>query len=176
MHRPNLNDLPENERALLARQIQRYVTPDIVNIHWNAVLSGAHNDPAMFLTFHRDLISGLENFLSDQGYTQFVPLPAWNPRNPIPEEFNIPSTGPGRLRNLNPDVNFSPEFDQENFNNFGTEEELGEALMTRHNLVHARIGGIMNNTRLAPLAPIFWPFHGFIDDIWRDWQELQLKI
>ncbi len=176
MHRPNLNDLPPNERTLLASLIQQYTTPDIIDMHWNAVLSGVHNDPAGFLSFHRNYIGGLEAFLLEQGYPQLVPLPAWNPAEPIPEEFNIPNTGPERLRNLNPNVSFSPKFDQENLINYATVEELGEALMIRHNLVHARIGGVMNNLRRVPVAPIFWVFHSFIDDIWWDWQRVTVVV
>lgn len=176
MHRPNLNALPPAERSLLAQYIQRYVTPAIVAEHWNAVLSGVHQDPVSFLSFHRNYIAGLENFLVEQGHPEWNPLPAWNPREPIPEEFNIPNSGPGRLRNLNPNVSFSPEFDQENLANFSTTAELGRALMERHNLVHSRIGGIMNNLQTAPQAPIFWPFHSFIDDIWWNWQRITVAV
>ena len=172
MSRPNLNSLTVNDRILLANLIQQYVTPEIIDIHWNATQSGAHSNPVMFLTFHREYISGLEAFLLEQGLPQFVPLPAWNPAEPIPGEFNIPSIGPRRLRNLNPNVSFSPEFDQDNLSSFNSVAELGAALMTRHNLVHQRIGGIMNVVRLAPQAPIFWPFHGFIDDIYANWQTI----
>jgi len=176
MHRLNLINLPPNERALLASLIQQYATPNIIEMHWNAVLSGVHNDPVGFLSFHRNYIAGLETYLMEQGYPQWVTLPAWNPVEPIPEEFNIPNIGPERLQNLNPNVSFSPEFDQENLVNFATVEELGMALMTRHNLVHARIGGVMNNLRRVPVAPIFWVFHGFIDDIWWDWQRLTVVV
>ncbi|WP_066633095.1 tyrosinase family protein [Desulfolucanica intricata] len=176
MHRPNLNNLSPNERTLLANLIQLYTTPNIIDIHGNAVSSGIHSDPALFLSFHRNYIGGLETFLLQQGYPQWVPLPAWNPVEQIPQEFNIPNTGPERLQNLNPNVSFSPEFDQENLINFATVEELGEALIPRHNLVHRRIGGVMNNMRRAPVAPIFWPFHSFIDDIWWDWQRITVVV
>ncbi|MFA7467492.1 MAG: tyrosinase family protein [Desulfotomaculaceae bacterium] len=173
MSRPSLNNLSVDDRRLLASLIQQYATPQIIDLHWNAAQAGAHSDPIMFLTFHREYIGGLETFLLEQGFPQFVPLPAWNPVEPISGEFNIPNVGPRRLRNLNPNVSFSPEFDPENLSSFRTITELGEALMTRHNLVHQRIGGIMNNMRLAPLAPIFWPFHSFIDDIYYNWQIAQ---
>ncbi len=176
MHRPNLNNLPPSERILLAGLIQQYATPGIINMHSNAVSSGVHNDPVGFLSFHRNYIAGLDTFLVEQGYAQWVPLPAWDPAEPIPEEFNIPNSGPERLLNLNPNVSFSPEFDQENLTNFATVEELGMALMTRHNLVHARIGGVMNNLRRAPIAPIFWVFHSFVDDIWWEWQRLTVVV
>jgi len=173
MSRPNLDNLTVGNRRLLASLIQQYATPEIIDIHWNAAQSGAHSNPVMFLNFHREYIGGLEVFLLGRGFPGAAPLPAWNPAGPIPGEFNIPNIGPRRLRNLNPAVSFSPEFDPENLSSFRTVAELGEALMTRHNLVHQRIGGIMNDMRLAPLAPIFWPFHSLIDDIYDNWQTIQ---
>jgi len=172
MSRPNLNELSEEARALLVSLIERYTTPQVVNTHWRAALAGVHTNPTEFLIFHRQFLSGLEDFLREQGELQFVPLPAWNPAEPIPREFNIPSTGIMRLRKLNPQISFSPEFDSENLSRFSTLAELGEALMRRHNLVHRTVGGIMNNVRLSPIAPIFWPFHAFIDDIWSKWEEI----
>lgn len=176
MQRPNLNELPADERVLLASLIQQYTTPEIIELHWNAALSGAHSDPVLFLSFHRDYLGGLESYLTAQGYPQWVPLPAWNPMEKIPGEFNIPDTGTDRLQNLDPQVSFSPEFDQQNLINFKTVEELGEALIPRHNLVHQRVGGVMNDQRRAPEAPIFWPFHSFIDDIWWNWQRTTVVV
>lgn len=175
MRRPNIYDFSSRERALLADLILEYTTPEIIDRHWNAVLSGAHDDPVGFLSFHRSYILGLEEFLIRRGYGQWAPLPAWNPAEPIPLEFNIPSTGPGRLLNLNPGVSFAEFFEPAYLLGFPTEAELGEALIPRHNLVHSRIGGIMNNLRLAPAAPIFWLFHSFIDDIWWEWQRLTIQ-
>lgn len=176
MNRLNINSFSADQRATLSGLIQQYTTPSIVEEHANAISSGVHSDPAMFLSFHRSYIGGLESFLSEQGYPQWVPLPAWDPAEPIPEEFNIPNTGPDQLQNLNPNVSFSPEFDKENLVNFATVEELGSALMQRHNLVHQRIGGVMNNQQRAPEAPIFWPFHSFIDDIWWEWQRITVTV
>ena len=176
MHRPDLNALPADERTLLAGLIQQYTTPNIIRIHRDAIISGAHNNPVTFLSFHRNYIGGLEAFLLELAQSRWVPLPAWNPVEPIPREFNIPDAGLDRLRNLNPNVSFSPEFDQENLPNFRTVEELGQALMARHNLVHSRIGGVMNNLQRAPEAPIFWPFHSYIDDIWWEWQRLTVAV
>lgn len=176
MSRPNLNSLSENERLTLVSLILQYVTPEIVEEHRNAALSGAHSDPVLFLSFHRRYVGGLEGFLQEQGYPHWVPLPSWNPEEPIPEEFNIPNTGPGQLENLNPNVSFSPQFDPENLANYETVEELGAAIIPLHNLVHRRIGGIMNDMFRAPEAPIFWPFHSFIDDIWWNWQRITVVV
>ena len=168
MHRPNLNDLSAQQRTQLARLIQQYVTPAIVNQHFNAPHE-VHHDGSVFLSFHRNYLAGLDNFLVDQGHPDWVPVPYWNPASRIPDEFNIPNQGPDRLVNLDPNVSFSPEFDEANLGNFDTDEELGMALMGPHNLVHDTIGGIMDDLR-SPSAPIFWPWHSFIDDIWWTWQ------
>ena len=176
MHRVSLSSLSDGDRLMLANLIQEYVTPSVISVHWDAALSGVHSDPVSFLSFHRSYIAGLEAFLEERGYQQWVPLPAWNPSNPIPEQFNIPSTGDGRLRNLDPNVSFFPEFEGQNLLEFESEEELGAALIPVHNLVHRRVGGVMNSQRAAPRAPIFWPLHGFIDDIWWEWQRVTVTV
>lgn len=61
MHRPNLNNMSATDRATLAGLIQQYVTPAVTDTHWNAVLSGAHNDPAGFLSFHRNFTGEPQN-------------------------------------------------------------------------------------------------------------------
>ncbi len=176
MSRLNLNNLSSREREELAELIQVYATPRVVEEHWNAALAGVHENPVTFLSFHRGYLNNLETYLRAEGHPEWVPLPAWNPAEPIPAEFNIPDTGPGRLRNLDPRVSFSPEFDSHNLVNFQSEAELGEALIPRHNEVHARVGGIMSSVRNAPRAPIFWPFHSFIDDIWWEWERITVTV
>jgi len=38
-----------------------------------------------------------------------------------------------------------------------------------HYVVHDRVGGHMADLNHAPEAPIFWPWHSFIDDIYQSW-------
>jgi len=168
MHRPNLNSLTPQQRQQLAQLIQQYVTPAIVNQHL-AAPSAVHSDGSTFLSWHRTYIAGLEAFLVAQGHPEWSPLPAWNPATPIPAEFNIPNAGPGRLRDLTPNISFSPQFDHANMGNFDDDDELGIALSGPHGAVHVTVGGVMGNFR-SPEAPIFWPWHSFIDDIWWAWQ------
>lgn len=176
MHRPYLNRLLRAEMTALARMIMEYSTPQVVGEHWAAIQAGVHDNPESFLSFHRDYVRGLESYLEKEGMSKWVPLPKWDPALPIPEEFNIPSSGPGRLRNLNPNISFYPQFDRRNLINFKTQADLGMALMARHNTVHSTVGGVLNNLREAPQAPIFWAFHAFIDDIWHDWQESTVNV
>jgi Common central domain of tyrosinase len=172
VHRPNLNDLSPGDRTQLAQMIQQYVTPAIVGQHLFPP-PGIHSDGSIFLSWHRVYVAGLENFVVQQGHPEWSPLPAWNPAESIPDEFNIPNQGPGALQNLNPNISFSPEFDPENLGNFENDEELGMELMMSpfHNSVHVAVGGVMATFR-SPEAPIFWPWHSFIDDIWWTWQRL----
>lgn len=170
MHRTNLNELSSEERTQLAQLIQQYATPEIVGRHLFPP-PGIHTDGSIFLSWHREYIAGLENFLVEQGHPEWSPLPAWDPSEPIPDEFDIPDEGPDALRNLNPNISFSPEFDSDNLGNFENDEELGMALMRPHDAVHIAVGGVMATFR-SPEAPIFWSWHSFIDDIWWAWQRL----
>jgi tyrosinase len=51
------------------------------------------------------------------------------------------------------------------FSNFGT---FVEGL---HGAPHVAVGGNMGSIAFSPLDPMFWSHHGFIDKIWRDWQD-----
>lgn len=168
MHRPDLNGLSPAERAELAQLIDNYASPAIVAQHQSPP-PGIHSNGAIFLSWHRNYILGLENYLIAQGRPEWAPLPAWDPASPIPPEFNIPGSGPDALRDLTPNVSFSPQFDHVNLGNFETEAALGNALMGPHGTVHIRVGGLMGDFR-SPSAPIFWPWHSFLDDIWWEWQ------
>lgn len=173
MHRTDLNTLAAAERTQLAQLIQQYATPAIVNQH--AFPPPEAHAPGTILSWHRNFILGLENFLVAQGRPEWVPLPAWDPANQIPAEFNIPNAGPDRLVNLNPGINFSPDFDHANLGNFENNIDLGMAIMSRHAAVHNTVGGIMSSFR-SPAAPIFWPWHSFLDDIWWEWQRQTVVV
>lgn len=168
MHRRSLSSVSPKDRAALAGLIQQYVTPAIVSQH---LTTPDIHGGATFLSWHRNYLVGLENFLLAQGRPDFVPLPAWDPSEPIPSEFNIPDSGPGALQNLDPGITFSPQFDEENLGNWETEDDLGSALSGPHGSVHIAVGGVMANFQ-SPSAPIFWPWHSFVDDIWWSWQRL----
>lgn len=38
-----------------------------------------------------------------------------------------------------------------------------------HNSVHNDMSGVMSTFR-SPSTPIFWPWHGYVDDIWKEWE------
>jgi hypothetical protein len=174
VHRPDLNSLSASDRTQLADLIQQHATPAIVQQHVNPP-PGVHSNGTVFLSWHRSYIAGLEAFIVAQGRPEWSPLPAWDPSNAIPNQFNRPNSGPGALQDLTPNVSFSPDFDEPNLVNFDTDDELGIALIGPHNLVHVRVGGVMGNFQ-SPSAPIFWPWHSFLDDIWWSWQRLSVAV
>src|SRR6056297_1753512 len=102
--RPDIYDFSEADRQLLRNLIMDYFNSDIDNsqpgilrytpigVHSGFTLNGSggagwHNRQEEFLTWHRNYIQELENYLLSLGYTQFVPLPAWHNADPIPDEF-----------------------------------------------------------------------------------------
>ena len=112
-YREDIYDLLPEKRAELAGLIIDYVTseewlgydpnhPDIrlrhPSLKYDVVAAHSaygdpsvsitwHSDNELFLSWHRDYIRGLEDYLLEQGYHNYVPLPSWNPNTSVPEEF-----------------------------------------------------------------------------------------
>jgi len=170
-HRPDLNGLSPTERQTLVDLMLQYLTDANVAGHTDVVHSGAK-----LFTGHRAYIAGLESFLSSNGGGQFVPLPKWDPSNPIPAEFNVvkpQDDGTARpvLVNLNPQRILPSEYKcPELSQRFDTAESLGISINGWHGGVHRAVGGTMANGSIAPAAPIFWCYHGFLDEIHYDWE------
>src|SRR5947209_8033061 len=107
-HRPDLNALPAASRTVLRNLMLAYINDAVVWSHNpqnpNAIVH--HMGEHAFIT-HRNFIGDLERWLIANSGAQFVPLPAWNPINPIPAEFNVvkardDGTARPPLVNLNP--------------------------------------------------------------------------
>lgn len=170
-HRRNLNSLTSAERTQLVSLMLQYITDTVVADHMNIVHSGEQ----IFIG-HRRYVEGMENFLRNNGGGQFVPLPLWNPENPIPPEFNVvkaQDNGSQRpaLRNLNPGMSLPQQFRTPAVCNFTTGGELGDAINGWHGQVHNAVGGTMADIMTSPAAPIFWCWHAFVDHIYWDWQQ-----
>lgn len=132
-----------------------------------------------FTTWHRYYIQGLENWLMDNGYSKYVPLPYWDPTTTIPNEFfNSLAPGSAQLdagfpdnanQNITPPsrTNFIPSAScstHSSDNNFSNDLEV-----TYHNPIHGAIGGgggSMTSITTAPGSAIFWLYHAWIDDMW----------
>ena len=135
----------------------------------------------MFLPWHREYLSDLENFLIADGHPEFVPLPKWDPGKPIPTEFQVvdadcsapPSCAP--LVNTNPMRPLPSNLAPANIcTNYSTAEALrlgppSPGLESWHNGVHVAVGGTMGAFN-SPAAVVFWPWHAMVDDVWRTWQ------
>ncbi|WKT57654.1 hypothetical protein QVH35_10015 [Candidatus Nitrosotenuis chungbukensis] len=96
MHRRDLKTLSSSELTELANLIRGHVTQAVLDAHeaWHQMHgSGGMIGPGSgehFLDFHRNFIKNLENALINRGKNQYVPLPKWNPADPIPAEFSHP--------------------------------------------------------------------------------------
>ncbi|MBI1877488.1 MAG: tyrosinase family protein [Chloroflexi bacterium] len=140
--------------------------------------SGEH-----FLMWHRYFIRRLEDYLGAQGAHYAVPIPTWNPATAIPVELRA------RINNPNPNLPLpswatiqggsapDPVFGYTSLRQFKSTDELGRALGANYhgqvhvaNDIHIAVGGDMN-TFASPRAPIFFPWHGFLDQVLDDWQQ-----
>lgn len=169
-NRPDLNSLSAADRQELVGLMLQYLTDAIVNAHLTINHAGVN-----LFDGHRAYIAGMEAFLSANGGGRFVPLPKWNPTNPIPAEFNVvkprdDSTPRPALVNLNPNRPLPAQFAMPAVCDFESGEALGNAINGWHGSVHIAVGGTMGNASIASAAPIFWCWHAFLDDVYWDYQ------
>jgi len=169
-HRANVGSLPADQRRELVALILKYLTDAIVARHASIVHSGHH-----LLTGHRGYLAELEQFLTTNKGSRYVPLPYWTPAEAIPPEFNVvKATDSGRvrppLRNLTPELPLPPEFRFPGICKIGDGEKLGDALNGWHGSVHVKVGGAMGSLEISPAAPIFWCWHAYIDDVYWAWE------
>ncbi len=88
------NDLTSAERTLLAQLELDYLTGGNLSgaqrgavVAEHRVAINAWHGAPQFFPGHRGYIGEFELFLLNAGHPEFVPLPKWNPANPVPEEF-----------------------------------------------------------------------------------------
>jgi hypothetical protein len=176
--RKTLNDLTPAQRTELAKLIYTYTHADhskVVMEHMSAPPDVHHAPYAHFFTFHHEYLQGLEDYLTSIGKTEYVPLPKWIPGD-VPPEFQklIP-------KGAKAPIDFSAFADSklpaftEDVTSGATDKTdptriLADQLVPVHNEVHNTIGGTMAKMS-SPAAPIFWPWHAFLDDIWTEWQK-----
>jgi len=216
-YRPDINTFSNEDVELLISLIIDYVTKDlnpnydpaehpalkydIVAIHSNygGNSSAWHSDDEMFFSWHRDYIRGLEEYLLDRSYSQFVPLPAWNPINAVPapflepeamveEVYNTPfeykdengmttSIFQMPLQQVQPGTLEMYTVDDMTCSQFPDIDEFAGFIrandvqgFTSHNAVHVALGGAMIEVQTASAAAIFWLFHAYVDDIYYCYQ------
>lgn len=169
-HRADLNGLSGADRQTLVNLMLQYITDAVVANHLHINHSGLD-----IFVGHRQYIAGMEAFLAANGGGQFVPLPMWDPANPIPAEFNVVKprdNGTPRppIVNLNPNMQLPAEFEFPAVCAYPNADDLGNAINPWHGSVHIAIGGTMGNATIAPAAPSFWCWHAYLDHVYWDWQ------
>ena len=175
-HRRDLNTLSSGERTTLVNLMLNYINDAVVWSHNpnnpNAIV---HHEGEHGFTTHRSFIGLLEDWLASNGGGRFVPLPMWNPANPIPAEFNVvkpTDTGVARppLVNLNPNLPRPAGLNPPALCGIADATTLwNDHTDGWHGLVHVTIGGTMGSIQIAPAAPIFFCWHAFVDEIYDDY-------
>lgn len=162
---------PEHQRWDIVAQHSAYGTSG--HVPW-------HSNNETFFSWHRDYIQGLEQFLLNSGHPDFVPLPAWNPNNPIPVGLQGVVPGLPAIQNTNPAQNmyqvdnitcgqFSSMTQFAGFVRAGANNPTGQQFAS-HNAVHSVIGGSMGSVPTASGAVIFWLFHAHVDELYHCFQ------
>lgn len=167
--RRNIYDLTPSQRTTLANAILAFITQPVLDEHaaghdWHHPFVGE-----LFFTRHHDYLSQLEDYLLANGFSQFVPLPEWNPADPIPVEFRVadPLVTQAPM-NPTPNQVMPAQFADSQLCNFATASALAIELEDWHDGVHGAVGGAMSGLSSAPGAPIFWLWHGFLDDTYHE--------
>jgi hypothetical protein len=175
----DLNSLSAAERTTLVGLMLEYINDARVDFHRHHVV---HRDVTLF-THHTAMIRELEDFLVARGFSQFVPLPTWNPANPIPDEFFVVKpfdngtfsrvvngqveTRPA-LQDRTPNLPKPVDFAHPQICSFTDGNVLGNEMNGWHGSVHCGIGGTMCDIRQSPAAPIFWNWHAYVSEMFYD--------
>jgi hypothetical protein len=175
-HRRDLNSLSAASRSTLRTLMLSYINDAVVWAHNplnpNAIVH--HMGEHAFIT-HRNYIGDLEAWLATQGGSAFVPLPSWNPANPIPPEFNMvkpQDNGTPRpaLVNLAPNLGKPAGLVPPPLCGIADADTLWDNDVDGwHGAVHVTVDGTMGDITIAPAAPIFFCWHAYVDDIYEDW-------
>lgn len=158
------------------------------------------HDDFNFLPFHRAYMEGMEDFFILNGHPEFVPLPSWDPNTPTPTEFrlvdadcmstdcNINVSG-GPSNYCETPTDWDPKINRNNYSELNDlcehqynppspppvpynddEDELSRNLETPyHNDVHIDMAENMFSYA-SPSSPIFWNWHAYLDDMWKEWE------
>lgn len=172
INRQDLNTMTKISRQEFLALLQQYIdTSDAVDEH-NKKSHGAHGDN--FLSWHRYYLTKFEHWLHEQVKDEFIPCPAWNPGNKIPNDFIQKASTPtnevrtGNISTLLP-LKFTHIGDGlTTINSFKDFFSLNNDLQIFHDSVHSDLGGIML-THQSPKDPIFWPFHSFLTLTYERW-------
>lgn len=214
-HRQNIISLSEGDRLLLNQLIIDYlvseVNPDydpnssnflnrvieskytIIAEHTqfgDIVQTAINHSNEEFLSWHREYIAGLEQYLLDQGFPQFVPISYWSPNEAIPAEFynqfvpdyydgldlpTNPNGEPGSALYISDeDMTWTGTISIDDLlcEDFQNADDLGNALLNDaiHTSVHFEMGGAMSSQNATSGATAFWILHANLDRFYRCYQ------
>jgi len=163
------------DRQMLVNLMLDYITDAVVEDH---LINGQHTSDRRFLIWHRGYIGRLEEYLSANGGEQFVPLPYWAPDTIVPNEFRVVKPqDDGTMGERTPLERFGPavqnipsSYTTDLCSSFAEIDDLANDLESFHNTIHGYIGGTMGDIRIAPAAPLFFCWHGWIDKVYADFE------
>jgi hypothetical protein len=167
--RPTIQELSPSERQTLANAIITFVTPSVLTEHSNGHDWHHPSVGELFFIRHHDYLNQLENYLLSNGLARFVPVPEWDPGTPIPPEFLVadPLVSQAPM-NQTPNRPVPAQFADSQLCNFASTSALAVAIEPWHDSVHGAVGGAMGSVAQAPGAPIFWLWHGLLDDTYHE--------
>jgi hypothetical protein len=180
-HVRNVYELSAADRTELANRISTCITEDVVATHHTLQHGGIQ-----FLIDHRNFVRVTFEICmkNTAGWERFLPLPFWNPGQPIPPELRGVKALPGHDSTplQFPDVITNPNearsaaksssLVQSNICWLNQDAFVSE-IANWHNYVHNGVGGVMQSMD-SPTAIIFWPWHANIDNIYNNWLDCRL--
>lgn len=167
--RPAIQEFSASERSVLADAILTFITQPILSEHaqghgWHHPANGED-----FFARHHDYLNKLETYLATNGLSRFIPVPEWNPGTQIPIEFMVADPLVSQTpMNQTPNRPVPAQFADDQLCQFANASALAVSVENWHDGVHSAVGGPMSSLFQAPGAPIFWLWHGLLDDMYHE--------
>lgn len=181
--------MPEEVRLLKDYLAER---PELPKEHgtWHGEhLPGLQNYGELFLAMHGHMAMAYDDWRVARGAEV---VPAWDPALPIPPSAPHPGRTTDNPAATCPSCPMASWFTAEGGDrvdphsgarrlaDFKSADQLGRSIdgpgtPAWHSSVHGAIGGDMSDYSTAPRDPVFWQFHRTIDNIFRNWLQIQGK-
>lgn len=178
---PHYEDKTADQLKRLTALHKRFMTDDMLKNHeaWHDVNGPGGTQGAgsgnLFLLFHHEMMLQFQRFLKDNGGSDLLPMPIWDPMKAIPEEVayqprdsNNPAIPLPSWLTLEGGHDEAPGdiTGVKSLKDVKSVDDLGRILGTSgyHATGHEDIGGTMA-TFASPADPVFFGWHGHIDDL-----------
>jgi subtilisin-like proprotein convertase family protein len=184
---PHYEDMTSLELKKLAQLHNAFMMPEHLKHHsaWHEVNGpGGTRGPGsgeLFLLFHHQMMKEFADYCAQHGAPDLVPMPIWDPTKRIPPEIKNPKA---KRVTDNPKIPLPTWLTIEGgdtvapgeipgikgLKDVKTLDDLGRLLGTSgyHASAHNGIGGTMA-TFGSPQDPVFFGWHGHLDDIMMQW-------